>query len=392
MADALMTNVRTFIKSTYLSLFDRLANRQLAGKPRIKADSSIEPSIKVIARYGRSGGITNGAIHNATALRSIGYEVDLVDISSGIRNPLKSIDCSPGGRWIFHCDAAQFLLFAWPLRRNFRPGRIIGYFAWELAAPPSDWPNREVLWDEIWTPSRFAAESLAKHYQCPIYVVPHVVLKSGKPRIWRKGNEVLTFLTMADQRSSLVRKNPRAVVSAFQQAFPTERDVALTVKVRQTNRPSKELELLISQIAGDGRIRLITDSLDRNEVDLLLEKSHVYVSLHRAEGFGLPLLEARTSGISTIATAYSGNLDFMTSNDSVLVPFDLVTMTDDDGVYGTVTWAEPDISAAAAAMRRFYESPDFLFEIANNGFNASRQEVQIARFAEATKIAGLGKN
>ncbi len=79
-------------------------------------------------------------------------------------------------------------------------------------------------------------------------------------------------------------------------------------------------------------------------MDSLFENSHVYVSLHRAEGFGLPLLEARAMGLATIATAYSGNLDFMSSSDSVLVPFNLITMEDDGGVYGRATWADPNVA------------------------------------------------
>ncbi len=45
-----------------------------------------------------------------------------------------------------------------------------------------------------------------------------------------------------------------------------------------------------------------------------------YVSLHRSEGLGLTMGEAMYFGKPVIATAYSGNLDFMTEANSYLVP------------------------------------------------------------------------
>jgi glycosyltransferase involved in cell wall biosynthesis len=381
-------SVRTWAQANYLTLFSKVASSRLRREPRVECGSPIDNSIRVIARYQRSGGITNGALHNLAALRAANYSADPVDVSDAIRNPLRHVPCPPGGIWVFHCDATQFPLFAWPLRREFRCRKAVGYFAWELAAPPERWPNQHVAWDEIWTPSHFAAQSLAKRYRCPIHVVPHVVLKAGTPRLWRRTEEPLTFLTMADARSSFVRKNPRAVVEAFKRAFPEERNVKLIVKL-QGSQETEELGALVREVGKDPRIEMVRATVDREKVQELFRSAHVYVSLHRAEGFGLPLLEARALGLATIATGYSGNLDFMSAEDSVLVPFDLVEMTDSDGVYGRVTWADPNIESAALSMRRFYEEPEFLSRISVAGWEASHPQRQMASFVEAVKNAAL---
>ena len=46
-----------------------------------------------------------------------------------------------------------------------------------------------------------------------------------------------------------------------------------------------------------------------------------YVSLHRSEGFGQTLAETMAIGKPVIATGYSGNLGFMTPDNSYLVDY-----------------------------------------------------------------------
>ena len=55
----------------------------------------------------------------------------------------------------------------------------------------------------------------------------------------------------------------------------------------------------------------------------LFARADCYVSLHRAEGFGLTLAEAMALGKPVIATGFSGNTDFMTPANSYLVDWKL---------------------------------------------------------------------
>lgn len=82
------------------------------------------------------------------------------------------------------------------------------------------------------------------------------------------------------------------------------------------------------------------------------------VSLHRSEGLGLHLAEAMWLGTPTIATRYSGNLDFMDDDSGLLVDFEMTHVVGGEGVYPTsAMWAEPDIEGAADAMRRVASDP-----------------------------------
>nr|MBA2616393.1 class I SAM-dependent methyltransferase [Actinomycetota bacterium] len=60
-----------------------------------------------------------------------------------------------------------------------------------------------------------------------------------------------------------------------------------------------------------------------------------------------------------IATAYSGNADYMTDENSYPVPFTLVEIPPGCEPYPAGSrWADPDLDAAAAAMRRVVENPE----------------------------------
>jgi glycosyltransferase involved in cell wall biosynthesis len=373
-------------KKLYFALFETIAMPALRRRRDNTSELPASPNIKIVSYYGKHNGISHGAHLQGVAYQALGFHVDLIDVTRAMRNPLVKVTCSKGDLFIFHCAAPDFVRAAWPIRRQIRHGKVIGYFAWELAEPPRDWPKWDDLWDEIWTPSNFSARSLAKYYECPIKVVPHVLLtRDAKPRYWRKSEEPLVFLTMADIRASLDRKNPLGAIAAFQRAFPNERDVTLVVKLNGVQSISN-IEGFLVHIRSDSRIHVISQMLNRPDVDQLFRDAHVFVSLHRAEGFGLPLMEAQSHGLATIATAWSGNLDFTTSETSILIPYHLITTKDEGGVYGTVTWADPDIGVAAKAMRVFYDDPRELARFAAAGWNVSRPEVQLARFAKALAL------
>src|SRR5207249_11274978 len=106
-------------------------------------------------------------------------------------------------------------------------------------------------------------------------------------------------------------------------------------------------------------VRLIAESLPRPRLLALMSAADTYVSLHRSEGFGLTVAESMLLGKPTIATGYSGNLDFMTPHNSYLVRYDRATIADDIPPYpkGCV-WAEPSAEHAAELMRRVFEKPE----------------------------------
>ena len=246
-------------KTAYYGIFNSLAEASLRRtNPKFVRGRLEKPTIKVISYYGWQNGISEGALLQHAAFRALGYDADIVDVTRAMSNPLARVECNGADLFVVHCGGDQFLRAAWPLRDVLPHGRVVAYFAWELPDPPRDWPRSRLLWDEIWTPSRYSAGALSQWCDCPIKVVPHVLLRADtKAREWRKGEEPLRFITMADARSSLSRKNPQGVVKAFRSAFPCESDVELLVKLHKTEiRSSPELDELLAEIKLDSRIQL----------------------------------------------------------------------------------------------------------------------------------------
>ncbi len=82
-----------------------------------------------------------------------------------------------------------------------------------------------------------------------------------------------------------------------------------------------------------------------------MASADAYVSLHRSEGFGLTLAESMLLGKPVVATGYSGNMDFMTADNSYLVDYQIVPITDKISTYERgMCWAEPSIEHAAKQM------------------------------------------
>jgi glycosyltransferase involved in cell wall biosynthesis len=109
--------------------------------------------------------------------------------------------------------------------------------------------------------------------------------------------------------------------------------------------------------AQQNRVLVIDRLVSRQETNGFIEMCDCFVSLHRAEGFGLGLAEAMLSGKPVIGTNYSGNLAFMNRENSLLVDFELVEIVEGGSVYKKgFHWAQPSEAHAAELMRSVLEN------------------------------------
>jgi glycosyltransferase involved in cell wall biosynthesis len=260
-------------------------------------------------------------------------------------------------------NADQVRMFQGAVGPGFFAGRrTVGFWAWELEEFPPEMLEAAALFDEIWASSTFAATSLLQQIDKPVHVFPLAVsrpkptegsLPMGVP------TEGFLFLFMFDYLSVFERKNPLGVIEAFSKAFAPSEGPVLVVK--SVNGDLRRLDRERVRLAAADRpdIVLIDEYVTKGERDALLIRADAYVSLHRAEGFGLTMAESMIMGKPVIATGYSGNLDFMTEENSFLVPYELGTVPPGCDPYPPGTpWAEPDVDGAAQMMRLVVDEPD----------------------------------
>jgi glycosyltransferase involved in cell wall biosynthesis len=158
-----------------------------------------------------------------------------------------------------------------------------------------------------------------------------------------------------DPSSDLARKNPAAIVEAFLAAKRRAPSLHLVAKLMlpRDGSGAPALEWMRGLAAADASIHLVEAPLSDADLLSLFASCDAYISMHRAEGLGLGMLQAMHLGLPVVATAYSGNMSFMDEDSACLVPYETVPVRDTKlPTYQAVahlapTWAEPDVEAAA---------------------------------------------
>ncbi len=245
----------------------------------------------------------------------------------------------------------------------------IGYWAWELSQLPDAWLPALSGLDEIWAPSRFIQQAVADKADCPVVWMPLAVEHRQTEVSSREAlglpEDRFLFLFFFDFRSFVSRKNPMAVVRAFEQAFSSSDDsVGLVIKTNGMSECSDAYEAFkCGDVTGDPRILWIDRVMDDREIRSLVGQCDCFVSLHRSEGFGRGLAEAMLMGKPVIATGYSGNLDFTNEENCCLVDYVLVPVGEGEYPFGAgQLWAEADVDMAAGFMRTLVNDPAFARE------------------------------
>lgn len=282
---------------------------------------------------------------------------------------------------IFHMNAD----FMRPAREHFGDELFnsrynIGYWHWELPEFPEEHVDGFNHVNEVWVCSKFVAASVSKRSSVPVTTIPHCIQVQVAPHVNRSSfglpDNRFLFLMMYDVQSSTLRKNPGAVIEAFKLAFDkNDSRVGLVLKVNNADFRPTELAELKRMIAERSNMYLIEKVLSRSEVNALLQCTDSYVSLHRAEGFGLGLAEAMYLGKPVIATNWSGNTEFMDASNSCPVSFQLVNIGQDWGPYKShQIWAEPNVRHAADYMQRLVSDKPWRESIAANGMRTIHNE------------------
>jgi hypothetical protein len=235
----------------------------------------------------------------------------------------------------------------------------IGIWQWELSQFPTEANFAFELVHSILAISDFSAESISKN---TTKTVKSIYLPVIKENFEKKNYEYFNLPTdkflyffSFDGGSFINRKNPLSIIESFQRSFKNENDVGLVIKIMNPPSNSDLWNECLRRIHNDDRIYMINKTLNRKEFLALLSLIDVVISLHRAEGFGRLMAEAFLYDKPSIASNYSGNLQYMNHNNSYLVEGKLLPLYKNDYLFGDgKVWFEPNINEAAKLMYHCY--------------------------------------
>lgn len=267
---------------------------------------------------------------------------------------------------IIHLNAEQLPEFFLKNGDFLRESYNIIFPYWELSRISSLHLLGISLVDEVWTASTFIS-SLFQGQGLPVVTIGLPASRLGELR----GSDFLradrfTFLASFDAFSWPQRKNALAVVEAFLAAFGGVDNVRLIIKTQNADHvhsahQKQSWAALKQRCSDDNRIEIINETYSPLRQKELLRSCDCFVSLHRAEGLGIDILDALASGIPVVATGYSGNMDICTEQNSWLVDYDLVPVEQNDYVFveDGHQWADPKHWSAVSALREVYYNNKF---------------------------------
>ncbi len=325
-------------------------------RARRTPDQGGDGPIKVVGYFSGSHGISASARLCVRAFEALGAEVQRVDITPD-RFDFRQRLAAPtaAAAWIFHLNAPELLLAMAQLGPDRLLGPRYGYWAWELPRAPASWLKDAAVVDEIWAPSRYTAQAM-DGAAAPVRVVPHPFFAedyanvAGAPR-----QAAFQAVTLFDFKSSMARKNPQGAIAAFARAFGHDPHARLTIKTQNGG----DFPHLLAKLRAEApaNVAIVDEVWPYEAVKRLIAGADVLISLHRGEGFGLTMAEAMALGAPVMATAFSGNLDFMDGTCGLMVPSSQIPVVDPQGIYRGQTWADPDIEAAAEGLKRLRAEP-----------------------------------
>jgi glycosyltransferase involved in cell wall biosynthesis len=331
---------------------------EIAGSPApgvnlvgyFEADSGLGEIARKLARALGRAGIPCSEIVYRRPPSGEGW--DAQPVAGNAPYDINVVCLNPGALSTFIGDGGADLLAA---------RRTAGVWFWETDVLRPDERRPASYVDEIWVASEYVRDAVADAVDVPVSVIPLPIERPVDVGLSRRElglSDWFIFLYVFDFISA-ERKNPHGLVDAFVRAFePGEGPVLVLKSLRGRERKPRQLEALEARVADRPDIEIRDGHVTALERDALIAACDCYVSLHRSEGYGLTMAEAMAARKPVIATGYSGNLEFMSDANALLVPYRLVDVPVDWWAFAPgARWAEPDTPAAAEAMRRVYEAP-----------------------------------
>lgn len=269
---------------------------------------------------------------------------------------------------------------------------VTGMWWWELDRFPTAFVDSFAHLDQLLAGSTFIVEALRRIAPIPVHRVPVPIYLSHSGEADRSvfghaaAASSFIFYFSFDYFSVFERKNPLGLVSAYTTAFAETDGAHLVIKAINADSHPDQQEILECATSRRSDITIINGFAEPRVRDLMMTSCDCYVSLHRSEGLGMTMGEAMYAGKPVIATAYSGNMDFMSDDNGMLIPYRMIPVGSGCGPYdASAEWADPDLDEAAKAMRRLFFEPELTSNVAERGWRSIRETNSVVAAAHALR-------
>jgi glycosyltransferase involved in cell wall biosynthesis len=238
---------------------------------------------------------------------------------------------------------------------------VVGIWVWETDSVPESWAPAFERVDCIWVPSCYCADVFRAKAKVPVDIIPHVVtvpptvpdskrVQRTKRRLGLAESKRVVLYAF-DGSSYLARKNPFALVRAFDRTGLSEKGWQLILKTKHLFDQFEQGRILTQLVKRVRGAVLIDRPFSKEKMDELMAATDIYASPHSSEGFGLTIAEAMASGKIVIATDYGGSRDLLTAACGLPVRYHLQAIEDDHGPYARRgVWAQVDEDHLAQSM------------------------------------------
>lgn len=250
-------------------------------------------------------------------------------------------------------------------RMNEVTGRYrIGFIVWEGTIIPETGLHNLRNLDEIWVPSTWGRSILIQNGLPAARV--HVIPEGVDPDIFR-AMEPSAYVRPRPFRFVCVgkwetRKGIPDLALAYSREFDPDEPVELVLHCFNQHIPDFNISDALRNLNLPAHAPIRTsEPVSLGELVALYNECDVFVLPTRAEGWGLPLIEALSCGLPVIATNYSGHTDFLNNDNGYLIDVAEMIPVDDRYFYGNDAvgvWAQPDIGHLQQLMRRAYQNAD----------------------------------
>lgn len=238
----------------------------------------------------------------------------------------------------------------------------VGFAVWETTVVPQRKLRALQSLDEVWVPSTWGREMLLAN-GLPADRV-HVVPEGVDTTLFRpEGSSTpsasgpFRFLCVGKWET---RKGIEDLARAYGREFDPSEPVELVLHCFSPRLGLRGIEDAVRELALPQHAPIrASNPMSPAALVERYNSCDAFVLPTRAEGWGLPILEAMACGLPVIATDYSAHTDFLNRDNGYLIDVAEMIPVDDDRAYAFGSplglWAQPDLGHLQRLMRRVYE-------------------------------------